>query len=231
MADTIERILVVQQHDCRIRDIRKELADIPARKEQEQGRLDEHRAALSKAEEDLKLQQAEIKKLELEAESGRGKITKLRQQQMEIKTNKEFKAMATEIQGAELGISALEDRELGLMEDLEKARGVVDEKKKALAEEAAAVQADVEELDSRVAAIERELKDVESQREAAASEIDAEWLSRYEHIFSRKKDIALVKLAGGVCGGCHMNLPPAVYHDTQKKDAMVCCNFCGRLLY
>ena len=230
MATTMERLLVVQEHDCRIRDMERELKDIPARATAEQGRLDEHKSALAEAEEALKLQQAQIKELDLEAQGRRQNITKLRQQQFEIKTNREFKAMETEIGGVERDISGLEDRELAMMEELEKARGAVTEKKEALGEEDAAVQSGVAELEERAAGVRHELEKEEAQRRTAAEGIDPEWLSRYERIFTRR-DRALVPLENGVCGGCHMTLPPSVFHDTQKQDRMVSCNFCGRLLY
>ena len=49
-------------------------------------------------------------------------------------------------------------------------------------------------------------------------------------IFPRK-DRALVALEDGVCGGCHMQLPPYVVHATKKHSSIVLCEYCGRILY
>ena len=49
-----EQLLKVQDYDCRIRDMKQEMKDIPARKEQEVSRLNAHKNALAESEEKLK---------------------------------------------------------------------------------------------------------------------------------------------------------------------------------
>lgn len=226
----IEQLLVVQEHDTRIRDIKQELRDIPARKAQEEERLKTHQDALGRAEERVKTKQAEIKDLELEVTSKREQITKLRQQQYELKTNKEFKAMETEIQGVEKEILGLEDKELVLMEELEAARSDVKERSGELEKEKAMVVADTQSLDERAEGIGGDLKELEQKRETLAAGTDKEWLVPYERLAGRK-DPAVVELKDGICGGCHMKLPPSVGHATQKQTEPVTCDYCGRILY
>ncbi|MDD5521266.1 MAG: C4-type zinc ribbon domain-containing protein [Kiritimatiellae bacterium] len=227
----IEKLLVVQQHDCRIRELEKESRDVPKRKEEEQKRLKEHKEALDKAEAVLKGKLADIKKLELEADSRREKIAKLRTQQLEIKTNKEFKTIDGEIKVIQDGISGLEDQQLVIMEEVEKARGEVQNKQKALKEEDEAVKKDVALLDQRFGQIDAELAGIREVRAVAAKEVEpAAWLVQYERIFKRK-DKGIVQIEDGVCGGCHMTLPPYVIHSAKRMDTMVMCDFCGRLLY
>jgi uncharacterized protein len=70
-----------------------------------------------------------------------------------------------------------------------------------------------------------------TRREAAAAGIqNRSWLQAYERIFTRK-DAALVPVEDGVCGGCHMTLPPSVVHQARRRNAAVACVYCGRLLY
>lgn len=230
MSTAVAKLLVVQEHDSRIREINKELQDIPARKEEEEAKLAGHKELLAQIQEDLKAKQAEVKKLELETEARREKIAKLRQQQLELKTNKEFKAMEAEIKVIEDEISDLEEQELGELEEIEKARAEAEENKKKLLEEETAVQSDLRALNERVSSIEVELKEVQAARDSAASEVDPEWLRMYEPIFKRKGK-GLVPVEGEVCGGCHMQLPPYILHDRKKEAVMVTCDHCGRLLY
>lgn len=226
----IEQLLIVQEHDCKIREIKKEKAEIPEKKKEEEARLNKHKKALVEAEERLKAAQAEIKKLEIESNVRREKTTKLRQQQLEIKTNKEFKALDNEIAGIENEISKIENQWLLLLEEVDKAKSDVEEKKRALSEEEVIVQGDLQKFDKRVLEIEDELKELEIASESVAKEVDPEWLKQYKRIFERK-DKAVVPVESGVCGGCHMKLPVYVIHDVKKHTAMVICDFCGRLLY
>ncbi len=227
----IEQLLAVQEHDVRILQLEKEMRDIPARKERELERLNSHKEALAVAEEALKAKQADLKQLEVETGVKQEKIGKLRGQQLELKTNKEFKAMENEIATIEAAIKAIEDSELIVMEEIEEARQGVEESRKELEGEDNEVQEDIKALDERLGGLEAELSDETSARKAAAEGIESEWLVRYDSIFKSKGGNALVTTSGGVCGGCHMTLPPYLQHDAKKRLGMVVCGFCGRLLY
>lgn len=228
--NVIEKLLVLQEHDVQIRDMEKEMRDIPARKKEEMGRLDEHKAVFAKLQGNLKARQADTKKIELEAESVREKIAKLRQQQLEIKTNKEFRVIEVEIKGLEAEIFKLEDQELLVMEAIEGIRRELGAKTNDLKEEETAVRRDVQALDERSAVLENEMKRVKAAREDAAKGIAREWLARYETVFARR-DRALAPIENGVCGGCHMTLPPYLAHNARGREAMVSCSYCGRLIY
>ncbi len=226
----IKTLLPLQELDCQLRDMKRELEDIPARKEEEQSRLQEHKENLAEAEEAMKAEQAKIKELELEVQSCKGQIEKYRQQQMVLKSNKEFKAMETEVANVQAKIRQHEDKELVLMEDVENARTNVAERRKELGAEEEAVQLDVADLDKRMAGIEEEIASLEARRAEALTEVPADMLSRYERILARR-DRALVPVEGGICGGCHMKLPPSVSQNILKQEDMVSCDHCGRLLY
>ena len=226
----IEKVLAVQEHDLAIRDVEREMLDIPARKQAEQDRLKEHTQEVADAEAALKQRQAEIKQLELDVQSRRETINKLRGQQMQLKTNKEFKAMESEIEAVQAQIRALEDGELDIMESVEAARNALAEKQRALKEEESSVAEDVRLLDERVGGLATRLAEERAKREIVAADVDPEWLARYEPIAARR-GAAVVAVAGNVCGGCHMTVPPSVVHASRARNEMVSCPHCGSLLY
>ena len=228
---TIEQLLVVQEHDSRILQLEKEMRDVPARKERELERLKGHTAALAVAEDALKVKLASLKQFEVETASKNEKIAKLRAQQLDLKTNKEFKAMDNEIETILGAIKSVEDGELAVMEEIESARAAVAQSRKELDAENTEVQEDIKDLDERVASLKEEMDEEMEARKGAAEGIPAEWMTRYEAIFKSKGGRALVSTDNGVCGGCFMTLPPYLRHDAKKRLDMVVCGFCGRLLY
>ncbi len=125
-----------------------------------------------------------------------------------------------------------EDEELEIMEQIEtitrELQAVADERSaKVTAKEK--LQA---ELDTVLVAIEAEIVDVEAQRVAAAAEVPAGLLDTYEGLREDFGGIAVARLSGSTCDGCHMSLS-AVSLDKAKKlpeDAVVTCDQCGRLL-
>lgn len=226
----IEILLKVQQFDMKIARIEGEMRDIPARKDEELTRMDEHKKALEVAHEKLQSKQSEIRQQELDVEALNEKIKKLRAQQLDIKTNKEYTAIEHEVAALNKKISGFEDKELVLMEEMDALNADIRTRNEELTEEKKFVDEDVVLLDKRLEKMTKSLDDEKQKRELVAKDVDPEWLERYNIIKSRKEP-ALVKLMDGTCRGCYMKLPPAAIHSVQKHDKMTFCDFCGRMLY
>jgi predicted nucleic acid-binding Zn-ribbon protein len=145
---------------------------------------------------------------------------------------RELQAMQDEIAALKRRISQLEDQELELMEQIEP-----------LDDELARAAARRAELDSRGAglrvqiveeevAIDTELEDVRAERATIAAGIEPELLAEYDTLRPQSGGIAIARLVGGSCGGCHLGLS-AVEIDRIKKlppEAPAHCEECGRLL-
>lgn len=226
----IDQLLKLQEYDTAIREGEKEVRDIPARKQQETSRLDSFKKRVDDAQKQLKANEASLKQQELEVKSRQEKITKLRQQQLELKSNKEFKAVETEVEVIQHDIAQIEDKQLALMDQMEASRKSLVGENISLKEQEIIVQKDIKLLDDRLADLQGRLAKVKEERAIAAKDIPSEFLKPYERVLGHK-DLALVPLENGVCGGCHMTLPPSVLHDTRKRLALVSCGYCGRLLY
>jgi len=228
----IDKLLELQDHDLRIHRIQTELKDVPIRKSRELERLKDHTEAMKKAEDALKERQSVLKQNELEVTSKKEKIAKLRTQQMSLKTNKEFQTMAVEIETIEKSIRRDEDGEIEIMETIEAAKADVAARKKELDAEKALVQEDITVLDERIASLDSELKEEQVIRAKLQQDVEPEWLRRYDVMLKSKRGGAvLVSAEGGVCGGCHMTLPPYQQHGARKRVEMVICSYCGRMLY
>ena len=80
--------------------------------------------------------------------------------------------------------------------------------------------------------LEEELTQVASRRQAAAADVDDELLGTYEDLRGRLGGVAVARLVGSVCGGCHLGLPAAEVARIKRQppDALVQCDECGRLL-
>ena len=231
MSTTIERLLVIQERDRAIARLAREAGDIPERKQQLEARLHAHQDSLRATQEELKKAEAAIKQLEGEVEARRQKIAKFREQQFQIKNNVEFRALEHEIAVVQKAIRDLEDSELGLMEQVEKARAARQERETDLNKEKSRVSAEQKDFDQRQAEIEGQIRSLQQERTSLCEQVDAAWLERYDRIFKRVGDYALVPIEHGACGGCHMNLPPQLLHDARKGLTMAQCNYCSRMLY
>jgi predicted nucleic acid-binding Zn-ribbon protein len=75
------------------------------------------------------------------------------------------------------------------------------------------------------------LAQLEANREELASAVDEGARSRYERLVRSKGDNVVVGVEHGVCGGCHMKLPPQLLVSCQGEKELVGCSNCGRILY
>ena len=231
MAKAIEQLLVLQACDQEIRRLRKEMDDIPLRKQQIESRLAAHKDGQAQAEHALLEAKAQIKRLEGEIEAARQQIQKYREQQLQIKSNDGYKALEKEIAAAQGTIRNLEDQELAAMETVETAKGTVVGRKTALASEQVRVDAEVQTFTERNAGLGDELRGKEDERRLLAAEIDPTWLARYERLFAKQRDAAIALVEHGTCGSCHMKLSPSQVVEARKSDTLTLCDFCGRMLY
>ena len=87
------------------------------------------------------------------------------------------------------------------------------------------------QLGAREQNLKKELTELQSNREELASAVDLGVRARYERLAKSRGENVLVGVEHGVCGGCHMKLPPQTLVACQSDQDLVTCNSCGRILY
>lgn len=231
MLETLEKLLVVQDRDHRIAQLKSEATRIPAEITAAEQRVKAEVARLENAKNELRHIESERKKLEIDADSKRQQITKYRTQLNLIKSNTEYQALLKEISKAEADIRTVEDVELDFMEKLERLQPALKAEQAQLKDITAKGEAEKAELQRRAALIQQELEQLRAEREGLITSVDSDLLSRYERLLFSKGDLAIVPIKHGNCGGCHLNIPPQVVHDAKKGSELTSCSYCGRILY
>jgi len=231
VSEAIKKLLEVQECDGLIRDLTKQTIDLPNQKASEESRLSEHIGQTNQADDALKHAKAEVHNIEIEVKSIKEHIVKLKQQQMLLKSNDEFKVMTHQIDALESKIKNLEDEELVKMDNVEGMAKDVAEQKADIIREKAIVEAELKIWDTKLSEVKAQLKVEEARRESLVAEVPAEALRLYDRMAERKFP-AMVPVVDGTCGGCYMNLPAYVIYDSKKQEIpTVTCNFCGRFIY
>jgi predicted nucleic acid-binding Zn-ribbon protein len=175
--------------------------------------------------------EAERKKIDLDVQSKQTAIGRYKAQQQQTRKNEEFAALNHEIEHAETEISALEDSELELMEAYEKGLATVAEGQKELAQQQEKAKQKKADLEKRVAVVTAELATAKEKQAAAEQAVPEDDLSRYRRILKSKKDVAIVPIHAGACGGCHMKLTSQTVLSARSGQGLTSCENCGRLVY
>ncbi len=186
---------------------------------------------------ELQARAAELRQLELDLDKAEGELQILENKLDEHETRlfaggmsgRETEHMRLEVQSLHGQKSAMEEKVLGLLEEVDPARETVQ-----------GIEADIEEIESKKSELEKAIKtqwktiDAELARREEAKRIalepiDAELLELYEKLRGIKEGVAVASYDHGVCGGCHMTLSPAEHEEVFASDLPRCVH-CRRIL-
>lgn len=227
----IEGLLVLQERDRRLSDISAQIQQIPLDEARAKGRLSHDEQAVATAKKTLQEIGVEAKNLELDVETRRNTITRLKQQQFETRKNEEFQVLGHEVERYAAQIDDLETKQLEVMEKADAQRAVLDAAEAALAKSQKVVDEDLAALVARAKNLEEEKIEVEADRARLASEVEEELLSLYDRLLIKKKGLAVCPVHAGQCGGCHVKLIPSTMVKVHAEREIAQCENCGRILY
>ncbi|MDQ3621394.1 MAG: C4-type zinc ribbon domain-containing protein [Verrucomicrobiota bacterium] len=231
MLPEIEQLLVLQDRDRKIRALKKELKLAPAERKEWESRLTGAQTQLEAVKLKARETEVERKKLEIEAQAKRDQIAKYQLQKFQTRKNEEFQALSNEIQRFEDEVKKIEDRELELMEGAEQLRETIAKAEKDAGEVRARAHNQLNGLQVKLASIEDQLAQLETERGTLAGNIDEDLLDTYNHLTTTKGDNAVVALEHEVCTGCHMKVTVATAAEVRARRGVVHCEQCGRILY
>jgi uncharacterized protein len=231
MFETIEKLLILQDRDRKIRRVNGELAHLEPERQSLKAKSATAQAQLENAK--LRIMQIESsrKDMELEVEAKKQMIVRYANQQFQTRKNEEYRALAHEIDTCKDAIIKIEDQEIELMEQAEAGQKEVQRAMQAVKEARNLMDEQVAQLDAREQNLQKELAELETNREALASAVDESARNRYERLVRSKGENVVVGVQHGVCGGCHMKLPPQLLVTCQGEKELVSCSNCGRILY
>lgn len=231
MLNTVEKLLVLQERDRQLAQLREELDAIPPQRAALQARLSAAQQAVEAARQKGMHLEAGRKKLEIEAESRRQLIEKYSLQQFQTKRNEEYRALSHEIEACKAVISQLEDQQLELMEQADQAHHAVAAARRELEALGSETDRALADLAAREQNLQRQFAELTAGRAALAESVEQSLLARYERLRRNKGPRVVVGVDHGACGGCHVGLPAQVVIAVRAQEEVTQCPNCGRILF
>ncbi len=230
MNPDLEKLLELQQVDREIGRLKDEVAALPRRVAVIEHKLADSKAQVEKAKAAIKADEAARRKHESDIQSQQQKISKYREQSLDVKTNEQYKALMHEIEFAEQEIRICEDRILEIMLDAElreKQLKTADAEMKA---ETAEIEKEKAEVRARTSEDEEQLKKWVSRQQELRAGISPDVLPHYDRV-SKLRGSAISEARDHKCAACNVMLRPQVFNDTLSNDKILTCDSCGRILY
>jgi len=171
------------------------------------------------------------KEKESELKQGQEKLRKSRERLQEVKTNKEYQAMLTEIETLEKGSGRIEEEILVLYDRIDERKVSLKSNEKDFEQYRGGYEAQRKKINEELASIDGELVEQKKKFEALVPGLKPDLRRRYEMIKGRRNGIAVVSARSAICSGCNMNLPPQLYNELQRSEELIYCPNCNRILY
>jgi hypothetical protein len=231
MLETIEKLLILQDRDRRIRRLEGELAHIEPERQALKAKASGTLGRVEQLKDQLKQIESDRKSLELEVSSKKEAIIRYANQQFQTRKNEEYRALAKEIDTCKADIFQIEEKEIGLMEKAEATQKHLVVANQEAGEARKRADEHIAQLNLREQNLQKELTLLQANRGELAEAVNETARGRYERLLRSKGENVVVGVQHGVCGGCHMKLPPQLLVMCQAKKEIVTCSNCGRILY
>jgi hypothetical protein len=209
---------------------RRRIADHPTLVQGLDTRLASATTALESARAAVAENQASRRAVEKDLAMIGSRLSKFKDQLMEVKTNKEYTAMLKEIEAAQTELRRLEDRLLERMLEADDLAATQREAEAGLAQDKGVIAAERAQLEEETARLQRELEEAISARARVVSEMTATALTTYETVRA-KRGAAVAEVKGGYCSACHVRLRPQVANELLRQESLFQCESCQRFLY
>ena len=217
--------------DHRIAELTREISYLPKHIVEIESKLESHKKKLEVDRASLAANQKERKRLEDDIKVLEGKISRLRDQMNEAKTNEQYRAFQHEIEFGQGEVRKIEDKILDRMAEAETLDQNVKSAEAALKQEMAEVDKERKAAEQRTAADQAELAEGETRRGALAQGVTPATLILYERVRKSRAGVAVSEARDGRCMACNVILRLHFYQKVRTNEEVLTCEVCGRILY
>ena len=231
MQEKILALYELQKIDSQIDEINKVKGELPLAV---QG-LDDELAGLKERTDKINKEIEELntltKQRKREVDQAKIMINNYKEQQNNVRNNREFDAITKEIEYQELEITLAEKRLKEYTAAVKAKKVLLEETEAVVAERRADLEAKQQELDGIEAETAPQVAQFEAQAEQAKARIDERLLTAYNRIRGNfRNGLAVVPIRRDACGGCYNRIPPQRQADIRQGKKVIVCEYCGRIL-
>ncbi len=191
----------------------------------------DHEAQVVAEKERLDGLKKSYRELDLESKDNAAKIQKSDVKLRAVKTNKEYQSTLKEIKEIQKVNSALEDRMITLLDELESQEGAVQQRETQLARFVQACNDQKQKIADQIAEKERTVETLRAKKTEIRNRVNPATITIWDDVKTKVRGMAVVPVQQAVCMGCHMNIPPQLNNELRRYDELRFCPHCRRIIY
>jgi uncharacterized protein len=231
VADKLDALYELQKIDSEIDRIRTIRGELPLEVQDLEDELQGLETRCNKVQEEIKDLDTEVldrKNANKDAETA---IAKYKEQQNNVRNNREFESLSKEIEFQELEIKLHDKKSKEAKIKISNKKELLEEAKERLTFRQVDLKTKKAELDEIVSETQKDEDDLMKKSEEAKKKIDDRLVFAYNRLRDNAKNgLAVVPVDRDACGGCFHQIPPQRQLDIQAKKKVLVCEHCGRIL-
>lgn len=235
--ESLEPLLVLQEHDLALDRLRHRHATLP-----ERARVDSSAADLAALDADVAARRAPLGELaraqqrfedEAQKLSAQADAANTRLYSGEVTSPKELQALQADVEQLRRHQAAVEEQAITVMEEIEPLEAALADVEARRAARAGELEEARAALAAAVAEVEAEIAAQQAVRDGATVDVDAAALALYERCRAASASrVGAARLVGHTCQGCHLTIPATEVDALRKAPpgTIAHCDNCGAIL-
>ena len=231
MQEKIMALYELQKIDSKIDEINKVKGELPLEVQD----LEDEMAGMKTRIEHINAEIEELntltKQRKREVDQAKIMIGNYKEQQNNVRNNREFDAITKEIEYQELEIEPAQKRMKEYYAGVKAKKLQLEEAENLSVERAADLAAKKAELEGIEAETAPLVAEYAAQGERVKEKIDERLLAAYDRIRRNVRNgLAVGTVKRDACGGCFNRIPPQRQVDIRQGKKIIICEYCGRIL-
>jgi predicted nucleic acid-binding Zn-ribbon protein len=231
LGKNVKVLAQLQEIDLKIDSARGEKQSLQEGISSLEKRVEEMRIEIAGQNAELEAVEGEKRALEENVAAETEAIAKSETRLRDIKTQKEYQAVSKEIAAAKKVKNEVEEQILQIITRSDALKAAIGDRERELLELEATSTGQKDEFLGRIEKLDAIINESLASREVTAQVISPSMIKKYTMLRERRQGIAIVEARNGSCLGCNMNLPPQVFNSLFKRDSLIACPHCQRLLF
>lgn len=231
IAQKLEALLKLQTIDSALDSIKKMRGDLPEEVRDLEDEIAGIETRINKFNREIASLEEEISKNRGNKKEAEKLVNKYKDQQMNVRNNREYDAISKEIELQQLEMELADKRVREFEFKILNKRDEVSETETRLSHRQKDLDAKRKELDVLIAESEEDEVKYLKDRDKAVKHVEEHLLRPYNKLRGNFiNGLAVVMVKRGACGGCFNVVPPQRQADIKDKKRIIVCEHCGRVL-
>lgn len=231
VAEKLDALYELQRIDSEIDRIRTIRGELPLEVQDLEDELEGLETRINKIQEEIKDLETEVLERKNATKDAEAAIAKYKEQQNNVRNNREYESLSKEIEFQELEIKLHDKKSKEAKLKVANKKEILDEAKERFEFRKGDLKTKQAELDEIVSETQKDEDALVKKSEDAKSKIDDRLVFAYNRLRENAKNgLAVVPVDRDSCGGCFNKIPPQRQLDIQSKKKVLVCEHCGRIL-